>query len=137
VSGSTAQRRLGLLLFAVFGGIALLLASAGIYGVLAGLVQERTREIGVRVAIGAGPSAIIALVLRQAGQLTAAGLVIGGVAAVATTRYLRSLLFGVAPSDPVAAISAAIVITAVALAACVIPARRALRVDAMTALRAE
>ncbi|HEU4997143.1 MAG TPA: ABC transporter permease [Gemmatimonadaceae bacterium] len=137
VATSTSQRRLGLLLFVAFGVIALLLASAGIYGVLAGSVAERTREFGLRTAMGATPAAIVSLVLRQAGGLALAGLVLGGIGAIALSRYLRALLFGVAPTDPVAVAFATLVITVVALVACLVPARRAVRVDPMTALRTE
>lgn len=137
VSNSTSQRRLGLLLFMAFGVIALLLASAGIYGVLAGSVAERTREFGLRTAMGATPAAIATLVLRQAGRLAVAGLVLGGVGAFALSRYLRALLFGIAPTDPAAVAFATFVIALVALAACLVPARRAVRVDPMTALRSE
>src|SRR5262245_52341443 len=137
VSTSTSQRRLGLLLFMAFGVIALMLASAGIYGVLAGSVAERTREFGLRTAMGATPASIVSLVLRQAGRLALTGLVLGGIGAFALSRYLRALLFGVAPTDPVAVAFATLVIAFVALVACLVPARRAVRVDPMTALRSD
>src|ERR1051325_7030259 len=137
VARSTAQRRLGLMLFLAFGLVALLLAAAGIYGVLAGSVEERTREIGVRSALGATPAAIASLVVRQAGAMAVAGLLVGGVGAWMASRYLRALLYEVQPMDPVAAAGAVAVIAMIALVACLIPARRAVRVDPMTALRAE
>jgi putative ABC transport system permease protein len=137
ISRSTAQRRLGLLLFAFFGGVALLLASGGIYGVLAGAVSERTREFGLRSALGATPGSIAQLVMWQGARLTTAGLLLGGLGAIAVSRGLRALLFGIAPMDPLAITMAAVVIICVAVGACVVPTRRAVRVDPMTALRAE
>ena len=135
VARSTSQRRLGLLLFVAFGAIALLLATAGIYGVLAGSVTERTREFGVRTALGATPRDIAAMVVRQGVGLAALGLALGVGAALALSRYLRALLFGIEPSDPVALTGGAVAIAIVALLACLVPARRATRVDPMQALR--
>jgi putative ABC transport system permease protein len=137
VARSTAQRRLGLLLFAAFSAIALLLAFAGIYGVLAGSVAERTREFGLRSAMGATPGAIIGLVLGQAGRLAAIGILLGTVGAFLLSRYVRALLFGIEPTDPVTGAVAIGAIAAISLAACLIPARRAVRVDPMMALRAD
>ena len=134
---STSQRRLGLLLFGIFGGIALLLASAGIYGLLAGSVAERTREFGLRTALGATPRSIVALVMRQGARLAIAGLVIGAAGAFLLSRYLRALLFGVQATDPVAVGLAVATIVMISIVACLVPARRAVRVDPMTALRAE
>ena len=137
VSQSTSQRRLGLLLFAAFGIVALLLASAGIYGVLSGSVSERTREFGVRTALGASPRSIVGLVLKQGFVLAGIGLLIGSAAALLLARYLRALLFEVGTTDPIALVVGTVVISGVAAAACVIPARRAVRVDPMTSLRAD
>ena len=137
VARSTAQRRLGLLLFAAFSSIALVLAFVGIYGVLAGSVAERTREFGLRSAMGATPGAIIRLVLGQAGRLAGIGIVIGIAGALALSGYVRALLYGIEPTDPVTAVVAVAAIAGIALAACLIPARRAVRVDPMVALRAE
>jgi putative ABC transport system permease protein len=137
VSRSTAQRQLGLLLFVVFGAIALMLAVAGIYGVLSGSVAERTREFGLRAALGATPGSIVGLVLRQAGVLAGIGLVFGVGAAIGLSRYLGALLYGVAPTDPVAIAMAVVILALVALAACIVPARRAVRVDPMAALRSD
>jgi len=134
---STAQRRLGLLLFTLFGAVALLLASAGIYGVLAGSVAERTREFGLRTALGATPQSIVAIVLHQGARLAVVGLLIGGVGAFALSRYVRSLLFGVQTTDPIAVGLAVATIVAVSMFACLVPAMRAVRVDPMTALRAD
>jgi putative ABC transport system permease protein len=137
VSRSTSQRRLGLMLFVAFGAIALVLAAAGIYGVLSGSVAERTREFGLRGALGAVPGSIVGLILRQAAALAGAGFLIGVAAAMALSRYLRSLLYGVGPTDPVAVGIAVVALGLVALAACVLPARRAMRVDPMSALRSD
>jgi putative ABC transport system permease protein len=137
LSRSTSQRRLGLLLFVAFGLIALLLASAGIYGLLAGAVAERSRELGLRSALGATPSEIVGLVVRQCARLAGIGLLLGGIAAMLLTRYLQAMLFGVGATDPVAIAGGVLAIVVVATIACVVPARRALRVDPMTALRAD
>jgi putative ABC transport system permease protein len=134
---STANRRLALVLFGAFSFTALVMAAAGIYGVLAGSVIERTREIGVRTALGATPGRILALVLSQGARLIIVGLGAGLVGALALGQVLRSLLFGVAPNDPptLAAVTGALAV--VALLACLVPVLRALRVDPVTALRAE
>jgi putative ABC transport system permease protein len=137
VARSTAQRRLGLLLFVSFSTIALLLASAGIYGVLAGSVAERMREFGLRSALGASPRSLLRLVLSQGAKFAVIGLVLGSAATLSLSRFLRALLFGIAASDPVAMAFAVLLIALVSLAACVVPARRALRADPMAALRAE
>jgi len=137
LSRSTAQRKLGLLLFIAFGAIALVLASAGIYGVLAGAVAERTRELGLRTALGATPSSIVGLVVGQGARLAGIGLLVGGAAALVLTRYLKAMLFGVAPTDPIAIAAGVFAIVLVSLAACLVPARRAVRVDPMTAMRAD
>jgi putative ABC transport system permease protein len=136
VHASAGQRRLALLLFGVFAGLALVLAGAGIYGVLAGSVAERTREIGLRSALGATPANVIRLVLNRGLGLAAAGIGAGMVGAVGLTRFLKSLLFGIAPTDPGTLAGAAVVLLAVAVIACLIPARRALRIDPVEALRA-
>ncbi|MGH7638525.1 MAG: FtsX-like permease family protein, partial [Gemmatimonadaceae bacterium] len=137
VSRSIGQRRLGMLLFVSFGAIALLLASAGIYGVLAGAVAERTREFGVRTAFGATPGSITALVLRDGAVLVVAGLAIGGAGALLLSGYLRALLYGVDARDPASIAMGVAAIMIVALAACIVPARRATQVDPVTALRAD
>ena len=137
ITASTAQRRLALLLFFAFAGVAIVLAAAGIYGVLAGAVTERTREIGLRSALGATPVEILRLILLQGARLAAVGLVAGVAGAIALGRFLESLLFGVAPSDPVTLVAVSAMLAAVALAACLLPAMRAVGVDPMTALRAD
>jgi ABC-type antimicrobial peptide transport system permease subunit len=137
VERSTAQRRFALLLFIAFGVVALLLASAGIYGVLAGRVAERTREIGLRSALGATPRSIVRMVMGEGAVLTGAGIVLGLGGALLLSRFLRALLYGVEPADPATLGAVAAVLTVVALAACLVPAVRALRIDPMAALRAE
>ena len=137
IAASTAQRRLALVLFAAFAGAALLLAVTGIYGVLAGAVAERTREIGVRSALGATPRQIIGLVLEQGGRLAVLGVVLGMLGAIGLTRYLRALLFGIEPDDPVTLVSVVMLIGVVTIAGCLIPAIRAARVDPSRALRSE
>ena len=137
VAASTAQRRLALLLFAAFAAVALLLAAAGIYGVLAGSVTERTREIGLRSALGAAPRDILAMVLLQGARLALAGLALGLAGALALGRFLGALLYAVEPTDPGTLAAVVALLALVALFACLLPARRALRVDPMTALRTE
>ena len=126
-----------LLLFVSFAVVALVLAVAGIYGVLAGAVTERTREIGVRTALGATPRAILVMVLLQGARLAAAGLVLGLIGALSLGRFLQSLLYGVGTADPLTLASVALLLGAVALAACLLPAMRALAIDPIAALRAE
>jgi len=137
VSASTAQRRLALTLFTCFALAAVLLAVAGIYGVLAGNVAERTREIGLRAALGASPRSILQLVVGQGARLAVIGLSVGLFGAFALTRSLRALLFGVGPNDPMTIAMATGVLLVAALAACVVPAVRALRVDPSQAFRSD
>ncbi len=135
VASSAAQRSLALTLFGAFAMLALLVSAAGIYGVLAGSVAERTREIGLRSALGATPGDLLRMVLVRGLGLATVGVAIGLIGALATTRYLRTLLFGVGPTDPAMLGTAAAVLLTVAAAACLVPARRAIRVDPMEALR--
>ncbi|HVE68293.1 MAG TPA: FtsX-like permease family protein, partial [Solirubrobacteraceae bacterium] len=116
---------------------ALVLSAAGIFGVLAGRVAERTREIGVRSAVGATPARIVRLVVGQGVRLAAIGLAIGAVGTLALGRLLAGLLFEVTPNDPWTLAAVVAALAAVAAAACVIPAQRAVRVDPAVALRAE
>jgi putative ABC transport system permease protein len=137
IAASTAQRRLALTLFTCFALSAVLLAVAGIYGVLAGNVAERTREIGLRSALGATPRNILQLVLGQGARLAVVGLVAGLFGAFALTRSLRALLFGVGPNDPTTVVLATVLLLAATLAACFVPAVRALRVDPSQAFRTD
>jgi ABC-type antimicrobial peptide transport system permease subunit len=121
---------------ALFGAIALALAAVGLYGVMSRLVGDRTRELGVRIALGAAPSSVRWLVLRRTLMVASAGLVIGVLGALAAARQLGALLHGVSPSDPVVLSAAAAVLLATALAAGYLPARRASRIDPLIVLRA-
>jgi predicted permease len=137
LAASTAQRRLALQLFAAFALAATMLAAAGVYGVLAGAVAERRREIGIRAVLGASPRAIMNLVVRQGIAPALLGLAIGLAGALALSRYLRAMLFGIEPTDPLTIALTAILLGAVALAACAVPAWNAMRVDPVTTLRSE
>lgn len=135
ISDSIAQSRLNMLLMGLFGGLALILAAVGIYGLLSFAVTERTREIGTRMALGAQVPDVTKLVLKQGMTLALIGEVIGLAGAFALTRVIRGLLFGVAPTDAMTFIAVAAVLTGVALLACYFPARRAAKVDPLVALR--
>ena len=137
ISDSLAAKRFVMVLLGVFAALAMLLSSIGIYGVLSYVVGQRTNEIGIRMALGADRFTVLRMVLAQAGQMVMLGVVIGLVAAVLLTRLMSSILFGVSPSDPLTLSGVALLLTAVALFACYIPARRATRVDPMIALRYE
>jgi putative ABC transport system permease protein len=137
LSESWAAQRFNALLLAIFAGVALLLASVGLYGVLAFSVAQRTREIGIRMALGAQASDVLRLVLRQGLGLSLVGVAVGIAASLAGTRVLRGLLYGVAPTDPATFAAVALLLVTVALVACLIPARRALRVNPVVALRHE
>ena len=135
VGASAGPQRFNAALLGGFAGVALLLAAVGIGGVLAISVSRRTQEIGIRLALGADAGLVVRMVVRQGMTLVLAGLAIGLPCAVAATRLLRTLLFETAPDDPVTFASAAIILCAVALVACALPAFRASRVSPMTALR--
>lgn len=134
---SIAQDRFFTLLFAVFGALSLVLAAVGIYGVLAYSVRQRTQEIGVRMALGAGASDVLRMVTGSGVQLVGIGIVIGTIAALMLTRVLASQLYGITPTDPLSFAAAVAFLGAIALLATYIPARRATRVPPMTALRPE
>jgi ABC-type antimicrobial peptide transport system permease subunit len=131
------QRRVQMLLLTVFAGTALLLAAIGIYGVLAYLVAQRTREIGVRVALGASPADVLYTVAGRGVGLSAAGILAGALGAAALTRVLSGLLFGISATDPVTFLSVASLLLAVSAGASVVPALKAMRVDPIAALREE
>jgi putative ABC transport system permease protein len=133
----TASRRRGMTLLAIFAGLALLLATLGIYGVLAYFVVQHTQEIGVRMALGAQRSNIFRLVLAKGMTLTAAGIAIGLAVAFALTRLMTSLLYGVTSTDPATYVAIPVLLAVVAFFACYLPARKATRVDPLVALTAE
>jgi len=137
VRESLAERRFALLLLTVFALFALVLAAVGVYGVLAYLVAQGTRELGIRLALGATPSALARLVVWQGMSVAFAGVALGLAGAFVLTRFMRSLLFGVAATDPATFVAIAAALTIVALAASYLPARRAAAVDPIVSLRAE
>jgi putative ABC transport system permease protein len=135
LSTLTAERHFVLLLFEIFGAVALLLAAVGLYGVLSGSVTERTREIGVRTALGATRGDILALVMRQGMAMTVVGVVLGLAGTLAATRALVSMLFGVTRLDPATYAAVIVLLLGISAVACWLPARRATRIDPMVALR--
>jgi len=137
LAGSVAARRLSMILLSVFAILALILACVGIYGVISYLVAQRTHEIGVRMALGAQRLEVMRLVLGQGARMAVIGVAIGGVAALGLTRLMANQLFGVTAHDPLTFIGVAGLILLVAVAACFVPARRAMRVDPVVALRSE
>ncbi len=137
VASSVAQRRLSMQLLGGFAGVAMLLASIGLYGLLTYNVTQRTQEIGIRMALGAQPDNVLSLVLRQGMKLVLLGVGIGLVAALALTRVIRSLLYQVQPTDPATFFLVSLLLIIVGLLACWLPARRAAKVDPMEALRHE
>ncbi len=137
IAGSLATRQFSMILLASFALVALLLASVGIYGVLAYLVGQRTHEIGIRVALGAGRIEMLRLVVGQGAKMALLGVALGLAAAIGLTRLMSGMLYGVSATDPLTFIAVAILLILVALAACYIPARRAMEVDPMVALRYE
>jgi putative ABC transport system permease protein len=137
VSASLSQRRFSLEVIALFALTALLLASIGVYGVISYLVTERTREIGIRLALGAQKKNILRVILQQGFQLAVAGAAIGIVCAVIVSHLMASLLYGVKPTDPLSFGGVAALFVGVALLACYLPARRAMKIDPMVALRHE
>jgi ABC-type antimicrobial peptide transport system permease subunit len=137
VSESTASQKFQAFLLGTFAGIALILAAIGLYGVLAFFVSQRTRELGIRMALGASNARVIAEVAGKGAALAGIGIGLGLVGGSVVARLLSSLLFDITPYDPVTYVSVAAFLTIVAIAACVLPARRASRIEPVTALKNE
>ena len=137
LAGSLALRSFMMLLLSIFGGLALVLASVGTYGVISYAVSERTREIGVRMALGARPADVLKMILTEGLKLVASGVVFGVAAALMLTRLLEGMIYGVSMRDPLIFVAVNLLLVTVSLAACYVPARRAMRVDPLIALRYE
>jgi putative ABC transport system permease protein len=137
VRDAYGTERLALVLLAIFAVVALILAVAGVYALLSYNVSQQSHEIGIRMALGAQPREVLALVLQSGARLALLGVVVGVVGGVFLTRLMTRLLYQVGASDPVIFAGAAVVLLAFALLACYIPARRAIRVDPLVALRYE
>ncbi len=136
VLASVADRRFTMVVLSAFGVFALFLAAVGIYGVLAYSVNRRTREIGVRMALGAARGRVLRMILRDAMRAVVPGIGVGIVGALMLTRLMSGLLYGIAPTDPLTFVAVIAVLVVVTLAASLVPARRATRVDPMEAIRA-
>jgi ABC-type antimicrobial peptide transport system permease subunit len=137
VSQSVASRRFSMMLLTVFAVVALLLASIGIYGTISYAVAQRTREIGLRMTLGAQPGNVLKMVIGEGMKLVLIGVGLGLIASLALTRTMKSLLFGVSTTDPPTFLGITLLLAAVALFACWIPARRATKVAPLVALRYE
>jgi putative ABC transport system permease protein len=137
VNTSLATRRFAMLLLALFAAVAMALAAFGVYSVLAYLVNQSTRELGIRLALGATPRRVLGMILKQGLTVTAIGVVLGLAGAFAVTRFMESLLFGVSASDPVTFTVVPLVLAVAALFACYAPARKAAQVEPVVSLRAE
>jgi ABC-type antimicrobial peptide transport system permease subunit len=137
ISDTISERKFSMLLLGTFAALALLLSSVGIYGVISYLIGERTHEIGIRMALGAQRKDILTLVLGEGVRLALVGAALGLAAALGLTRLMANLLYGISATDPITFAGVCFVLMGVALLACYIPARRAMRVDPMTALRYE
>jgi len=134
---ATAAPRFRTVVLVVFAVVALLLAIAGVYGVMAYTVNQRVPEIGLRVALGASPSDVIGLVLRDGALLIVIGLIAGAALSFAGARFISGMLFGVSARDPMVFVAVSVLVAIAALAACLVPGRRALNVDPLLALRSE
>jgi putative ABC transport system permease protein len=137
VADTIASERFSMALLGIFAALALALAAIGIYGVLSYMVGQRTREIGVRMALGAQQLDVLRLVMKNGVQMTLVGVAIGLAAALLLTRLMRSMLFGVQPGDPLTFAAVAALLGVIAMLACYVPARRAMKVDPIEALRQE
>ena len=137
IADSVSGNRMNALMLGLFAALALTLATLGVYGVMSYTVEQNTREIGVCMALGVEPRDVMRLIIGQGLSLTATGLAVGLTAAVALTRLMKTLLFGVSATDPLTLIAAPLLLAFVALLACYVPARRATKVDPMIALRGE
>lgn len=137
LSDALSQRRLSMLLLALFAGVATLLAGIGIYGVMAYAVSQRSHEIGIRMALGAAPADVLRMIVGDGMRLAAIGLILGVAGSFLVLRYLKSQLYGIRATDPLTLVTVAFVLAIVAIAACYFPARRATKVDPLVALRYE
>jgi predicted permease len=137
VANSIATQRLAMIMLSIFSTLALLLSAIGIYGVISYLTGQRTQEIGIRVALGASNRDVLGMVLGEGMKITLIGVALGLGASLALTQLIAKLIYGVGASDPVTFVGVAVLLTGIALLACYIPARRAMRVDPMIALRYE
>jgi len=134
IDESLIERRAPMLLLMIFAGVALFLAGVGIYGALAYSVTQRTREMGIRIALGSGTADVFKLVVGQGLKVVLIGLLIGGLGSLGLVQLMQSLLYGVQPTDPVVMASVALLLGATGVGACVLPARRATRIDPVEAL---
>ncbi len=137
VGASVTRQRFLSMLLGIFAAVALTLAAIGTYGILSYMVTERQREIGIRMALGADNGQVIRMIMGQGLGIAVIGILLGVAGAYALSRLTASLLYGVSPSDPLTFVTVAGVITVVATAACVVPTRRAMRVDPLEAIRAD
>jgi putative ABC transport system permease protein len=137
VADATAQPRFEMLLLGMFAAVALTLAAVGIYGVMSYSVARRTREIGIRISLGAGPAEVLRMVMRQGMAQALAGAIAGLISALLLSRLMAKILYGIRPSDPFTFCGVAIVLGLAALLAICIPARKATRIEPMLALRNE
>jgi putative ABC transport system permease protein len=137
ISRSLSERRFTMFLLSIFAAAALLLAAMGIYAVMSYAVTRRVHEIGIRAALGASQQELVGLILRQGMRLTGMGMIAGLIGALALTRLMTALLYGVHPADPLTLLAVTLLLGAIALLACYIPARRATAVDPVVALRSE
>jgi putative ABC transport system permease protein len=137
VRETLSRRRFNLILLSIFSGVALVLAAIGIYGVISYGVTQRTHEMGIRMALGAKPRDVLTLVIRQAMMLALGGVGIGLLASLGLTRLIKGLLFSVSVTDPMTFVAIAVLMIFIALLACLIPARRATKIDPLIALKYE